>query len=144
MRLLLLLWFLFIASASFWLPAYEGDIDRGDTSMFVAVYAVVAGLTAISVRERAQSTRDALVSALPVVILLCTVAAGGYLSKESGEGERGGPIFLYYGIALCASWTALVLAAALVSRTKWNGLAGIGLGLVVAVLGLFLVTAQVD
>jgi hypothetical protein len=144
MRLLLLLWFLFIASASFWLPAYEGDIDRGDATMFIPVYGVVAGLAAISIHERAQSTREALVSALPVVALLCTVAALGYLARESEEGERGGPLFLYYGIAVSASWAALVLAAALMSRTKWSGLAGIGVGLLVALLGLVFVTAQID
>jgi len=37
-----------------------------------------------------------------------------------------------------------VLSAALVSRTKWNGPAGIGVGLLVAVLGLFLFTARID
>ena len=141
---LLLLWFLFIASASFWLPAYEGDIDREDATMLVPVYAFLAGLAAIGVRERAHSSRDALVSTLPVVGLLCLIAASGYLLREPGAGERGGPIYLYYGIVLCASWAVLMLAAALVSRTKWNNVAGIGIGLLVALFALILVTAQVD
>jgi hypothetical protein len=141
---LLLLWFLFIASASFWLPAYQGDIDREDTTMLVPVYAVLAGLAAIGIREQARSSREALVSALPVVGLLCVIAASGYLLKEPGKGERGAPIFLYYGVALCASWAVLMLATALVSRTKWNNVAGIGIGLLVALLALILVMAQVD
>jgi hypothetical protein len=145
MRLLLfLLWFLFITSASFWLPAHEGEIDQGDATMLVPVYAVVAGLAAIAVRGRAQSVREALDSALPALALLGAAAVWGYLLNEQGEEERGAPIFLYFGIALWSSWAALVVSTAVVSRTKWNGLAGIGVAFLIAILGLFLVTAQVD
>jgi hypothetical protein len=143
MRLLLLLWFLFIASASFWLPAYNGDIG-GEEATLVPVYALVAGLAAIGIRGRAQSAREALVSALPAVALLGAAAVWGYLLNKQGAEERGEPIYLYFGVALWASWVALLLSAALVSRTKWNGLGGIGVGFLVAVLGLFLFTAQVD
>jgi hypothetical protein len=141
--LLLLVWFAFIASASLWLPAYEGDLG-GEEAMFVPVYAVVAGLAAIGVRGRTQSVPEALLAALPVLVLLGGVAVWGYLLNEQRAEYRGSPIFLYFGVALCASWAALVLSAALILRTKWNGFAGIGVGLLVALFGLVLFTARID
>jgi hypothetical protein len=143
MRLLLLLWFLFIASAAFWLPAYGGDIsDEG--GVFVLAYALIAGLAAIGVRGRARSVRDALLSAVPTVALLAGAAVVGDLHNEHQAQFRGEPLYLYYGVALWASWAALVLSTALVSRAKWSGFAGIGLGALVAVLGLFLFTMRID
>jgi hypothetical protein len=143
MRLLLLLWFVFIASATLWLPAYEGDTG-GEGPMFVPVYAVVAALAAIGVRGHAQSAREALLSALPALALLGAVAVWGAVLNNQAEGERGEPIYLYFGVALWASWAALVVSAALLSRTKWNGLWGIGVGFLVAVIGLFMFTARID
>ncbi len=141
--LLLFLWFLFIASAVFWLPAYKGEIG-GERGAFVWVFAGVAVLAAVSLRARERSRSAALVSALPALALLGAAAAGGLLLNEQGAKYRGQPLFLYFGIALWGSWAALVLLAALVSRTKWNGIAGIGVGLLVAALGLFLFTARID
>ena len=143
LRLLLFLWFLFIASASFWLPAYGGTIDR-ESGIFVLVYALIAGLAAIGVRGCARSVRDALLSALPTVALLAAAAVAGDLNNEHNAQFRGEPLYLYFGVALWGSWAALVLSTALVSRTKWSGLAGIGLGALVAVLGLFLFTIRID
>jgi hypothetical protein len=143
MRLLLFLWFLFIASAAFWLPGYKGDVsDEG--GVFVLAYALIAGLAAIGVRGRASSVRDALLSAVPVLALLAAAAVVGDLENEDSAQFRGEPLYLYFGVALWASWAALVLSTALVSRTKWSGLAGIGLGALVAVLGLFLFTMRID
>ena len=141
--LLLLLWFGFIASASLWLPAYEGDIERGETT-FVPVYAVIAALAAITVRGRMQSAREALMSTLPAVITIGVAVACGFLLNEQGAEVRGGTLYLYFGVAVWASWVALMLAAALLSRTKWNSFAGIGVGFLVAILGLVLFTAEVD
>ena len=141
--LLFLLWFLVIASAPLWLPAYEGEIDRNDTT-FVPVYAVIAALAAITVRGRAYSGRQAVQSALPAAGMLCAAAAFGLLLNEQGEDLRGGPLYLYFGVAVWTSWAALMLATALLSRTRWNGLAGIGVGFLVAILGLALFTASVD
>jgi hypothetical protein len=142
--LLLLLWFLFIASASFWLPAHDGDIDWQEMMWLVPVYAFIASLAAIGVRRRAQSMREALVSALPAVALLGAIAAWAYLVNQGGEDERGAPIYLYYGIALWSSWAALMLSSALVSRTRWDGIAGIALAFVVGLVALLLATTQVD
>jgi hypothetical protein len=142
-KLLLCLWFLFIASASFWLPAYKGDIGD-DEATFVPVYAGIAVLAAIGVRGREDSPREALLSARPVLILLGAAAIAGSLLNEQGADEPGSPLLLYFGVALWASWAVLVLSAALLSRTKWNGVAGIGVGLLVAALGMFLFTAQIN
>jgi hypothetical protein len=143
MNLPLFAWFLFMTSASFWLPAYEGDLGGGAAS-FVPLYALVAGGAAIGVRKRAQSARQALLSALPAAGLLAAAAVAGPLVNEEQAEYRGGPIFLFFGIALWASWAALVLSTALLSRTRWNGLMGIGLGFFVAVLGLFMFVARID
>jgi hypothetical protein len=118
--LLFLLWFLFIASASFWLPAYNGDIGDGDAT-FVAVYALVAGAAAVGVRGRARSAGHALLSALPVLALLAAAAVGGNLRNDQQAQFPGEPIYLYFGVALWASWAALVLSTALVSQTSGMG-----------------------
>ena len=141
--LLLALWFAFMATALLWLPAYEGDIDRGETT-FVPVYAVIAAIAAIAVRERAQSVRDAVFSVLPALAMIGVVAGCGLLLNEAEAGGRGGPLYLYVGIAVWASWIVLMFATAFVSRTKWNGAAGIGVGFLVAMLGFVLITAQID
>jgi hypothetical protein len=112
--------------------------------MIVPVYAGIAVLAAVGVRGREDSPRQALLSALPVLVLLGAAAVAGLLLNVQGADEPGEPLLLYFGVALWASWAALVLSAALVSRTKWNGIAGIGLGLLVAALGLFLFTAQIN
>ena len=144
MRLLLLfLWFLFMATASFWLPAYKGTIDEAKL-VPVLVYALVAGLAAIAVRERAKSVRHALLSALPAFVVLAAAAMIGDLRNEHLAQFRGEPIYLYYGVTLWASWAVLVVSTAIVSRTKWSGIAGIALGLLVAMLGLGLFTSRID
>ncbi len=141
--LLLLLWFLFMATASLWLPAHEGDIDRSETT-FIPAYAVIAAVAAFTVRRRTGSVREALVSALPALAILGATAVWGVLLNEQDQVGRGGPLYLYFGLAIWASWATLMLVAALLSRAKWNGVAGISVGVLVAILGLALFTAQVD
>jgi hypothetical protein len=144
MKLLLLLaWFLLIASASFWLPAYKGDLG-GEGPGLIPVYAVLGALAAVGVREVCSSVREAVEEAIPAVAVLAVVAVAGLLQNLTHAEYRGGPLYLYFGIALWASWAGLVLSTAVISRTKWTGLMGIGLTLLVAVLGLFLFTAHID
>lgn len=140
--LLLLAWFVFIASTPRWLPAYEGDIDR-DEMTFVPIYGVIAALAATTIRRRAQSGRDALMSTMPGGAVLAVTAVCGVLANVP-DPVRGGTLYLYVGAAVWASWAALMLTTALLSQTKWNGLAGIGVTLVAAVFGLALFTAEVD
>ena len=141
-----LIWFLFVASATFWLPAHEGgDIDRGAETLFlVPVYAVIAAVAALGVRKREQSVRDALVSTLPILALLAGAAVLGVLSNDQRAEYRGGPLYLYFGVTLWVSWAVLMVAGALVSRRKWNTVAGITLGMVVAFLGYTLFIARID
>jgi hypothetical protein len=145
-KLLLPAWFLFIASASFWLPGYKGNIELGvdGAAAATAAYACVAALAAVGVRGRVQSGRDAPLSALPAVALLAAAALAGYLLNKQRAEFRGEPIFLFFGVALWASWAALVLSTAFVSRTRWNGVAGIVVGSLVAALGLFAFTIRID
>ena len=141
-RLPLFLWFLFIASASFLLPAYKGTID--EPWIFVPIYALIAGIAAIGVRGHARSVLSAVLSALPTVALLAAAVVIGDLENEHSAQFRGEPLYLYFGVAVWTSWAVLVLSTALVSRTRWSGFAGIGLGALVAVLGLFLFTMRID
>ena len=110
----------------------------------IAIYALVAGLAAIGVRGRSRSVGHALLSALPVLALLAAAAVMGDQRNEYLAQFRGDPLYLYFGVALWASWAALVLSTALLSRTKWSGFAGIGLGLLVAVLGYSLFASRID
>ena len=143
-KTLLVLWIVFIGSASLWLPGYEeGDID-GLGPVLVPIFAVIAGLTVIGVRKRAPSLEAALLSALPVIALLVVAAAVGDQRNEDLAQFRGGPLFLYFAVGLWVSWGAFVLSTALVSRTKWSGFAGIGVSVVVAVLGFLLFTMRID
>ena len=145
MRLLFfLLWFLTISAAVFFLPAYDGGDLGEEKKVLVPVYAVIAGLAAIGVRGRAESAREALLSALPVLALLGAAAVWGYFENEDRAQYRGGPAYLYFGVALWASWAALVLSTALVARTKWNGPMGIGIGFLVALFGNLLFVARID
>ena len=56
---------------------------------------------------------------------------------------RGLPLFLYFGVALWASWATLVLSTALISRTRWNRL-GLALTIIVAIVGVVMAIAQID
>ena len=143
MNRLLLIWFLFIASGTAWIPAYEGDTG-GEQVVVVPIYALVAGVTAIGVRARTGSARDALLSAVPVLGLLGAAALAGHLRNDERAEFRGEPIYLYFGIALWVSWAALVITTALAERTKWSGLAGVGVGAFVAAMGWILFTARID
>src|SRR5687767_415948 len=124
LRLLLFVaWFIFIASTQRWMPAYQGDVDR-DEITFVPIYGGIAALAAITVRRSCESTRDALKSVLPGVAVLSVTAVCGILANIPGP-VRGGTLYLYFGAAVWASWVGLMLATALLSRTKWNSLAGL-------------------
>jgi hypothetical protein len=143
MKALSAVWLLFMASASFWLPAYEGDLGREGMD-FVPLYLVIAGLAAIGIRETARSSHEALLSTIPVIALLAVTAATGFLANAERAQERGDPLYLYFGVTLFSSWAVLVLSSALVSRTRWNGGFGIGVGCLVALIGLFMITARID
>jgi hypothetical protein len=143
LRLVLFLaWFIFIASTPRWMPAYHGDIDR-DEMTFVPIYGGIAALAAITTRRSCQSPRDALMSVLPGVVVLGVAAVCGVLANIP-DPVRGGTLYLYFGAAVWSSWSGLMLATAYLSRTKWNGLAGLVVTLMVAVVGLALFIAEVD
>ena len=147
MRLLLILaWFLFIAWASLWMPAYHGSIDRQEEPVYVyfVPYAVLAALAALTVRQRVGSVRAALVGALPLLALLGIAALAGVAANAGRAEFRGGPLDLYLGIAVWVSWAVLVVATAVVSRTKWNGAAGLGVGTVAASIGFVYFIARID
>jgi hypothetical protein len=146
LRLLLVAWLAFMASAMFWLPAYKGSVDLSVSELATATasFAFVAVLAGIGIRGRARSKRDALVSALPVLALLGAAAVTGYVQNRQAAEFRGEPIFLYFGVTLWGSWAALVVATALGWRTRWTSAAGIAAAAVVAALGLWGFSARID
>jgi hypothetical protein len=143
--LLVFVWFLFMATAVSWLPAYHGNIDRSDRARVIALFVVIAVLGAIKlVRARAQTKQAALMSSLPAMAVLAAAAVGACVLNRLNVEFRGEPLFLFFGVALWASWAVVVLSTALLSRARWNGLGGLGLTSLVALLGLFMATARID
>jgi hypothetical protein len=143
---LLLGWFVFMSSTPLWIPAaHDGTIVRGESVLPLAgLLAFVGGLVGLFVRERLRSVDHAVLSAIPALVSLALAVIAGSITNDARSGERGEPIHLYYGIALWASWAALILATAMVARTRWGGPAGILVSLLVAVLGYLMFTARTD
>jgi hypothetical protein len=137
-------WFVFIALSLLWTPTYRGNIDGSDNAALLVPYAVVALVGAFAIVRQSDAVSEALTGTVPVLALLVTAAIAGVLVNDASRDERGEPILLYYGVTLWASWAVLVFGTALAFRTRWSTIAGVGLSLVVAVLGLFLVNARVD
>ena len=142
-RVLLGAWLLLNVAAAIWLPGYNGFVV-GAGGIFIPIYAVIAGLAAVFVRGHARSVRNALLSTLPTLALLAAAGIVGDQRNEEMAQFRGEPLFLYFGVTLWVSWAALVLSTALVARSRWSSFAGIGLGVLVAVLGLFMFTMRID
>jgi hypothetical protein len=143
--LLVCMWFLFMATTVSWLPAYHGNLDPSDRSRLIVVLVVIAVLGAIKVvRARAQTKQDALMSSLPAIAVLAAAAVGAYVANRLNAEFRGEPLFLFFGVALWSSWAVVVLSTALLSRARWNGVGGLGLTSLVALLGLFMATARID
>jgi hypothetical protein len=140
--LFVLAWFVFMATASAWLPAYNGSIDGSGRWPLVGVYLVIAAIAEIAVRARLPTRRGAVLACLPSLALLAVAAGGVFVGGLTGDG-RGSPLFLYFAVALWASWAALVLSTALVSRTRWNRLA-IALTMIVAIVGVVMAVWLID
>ncbi len=142
---LVLVWLLFMATATSWLPAYHGNLDASDRRLPIAVFLVVATLAAVKLlRARTQTEKEALVSSVPAIAILCGAAVSAYALNRLNADVRGEPLFLFFGVALWAAWAALVLSTALLSHAKWDRVGGIGVTLLAALLGLLMATARID
>ncbi len=140
--LLVLAWFLFIASASAWLPAYNGTIASTDRWRLVAVYAVIAAIAGVVVRARTRTRRDAALASLPALGVLALATVAGIVRGLTVDGT-GSPLFLYFGVALLASWAALLVSTSLLSRTRWNRL-GLALTAIVSIVSAVMAAAQIN
>jgi hypothetical protein len=138
---LVALWFLFAATTPAWVEIYKGT-GSGESLLFI--YFFVALAFAACVRDRAETTTEAIVAVLPNIIFVAAAGTAGALSNAANDGRFGQPLYVYFGVALLASWTALLLATAIASRTRWNRMGGLVLGLAVAVVGCGLMTFQVN
>lgn len=138
---LLAIWFTFMASTTFWVPIYRGT---GSGEGLVLLYVMFAGSAGGWVKERAATRAGAIVSALPSILFVAVAGIAAGLQNEANEGRFGEPLHLYFGLALLASWATLVLATAIGSQTRWNGIGGLLLGLAVALVGWGLMTFQVN
>ena len=83
-----------------------------------------------------------MLACLPSLAVLAAAAFGVLAGGLTRDG-RGSPLFLYFGVALWASWAALVLSTALVSRMRWNRLA-IALTMIIAIVGVVFTDALFD
>ncbi len=138
---LLAIWFAFIASSAFWVPIYQGT---GSGEGLVVVYVLLAGFAGLWVKERAPTRAGAIVSALPSILLVALAGIAAELQNEANDGRFGEPLYLYFGLALLASWATFVIATAIGSQTRWNRIGGLLLGLAVAMVGWGLMTFQVS
>ena len=138
---LLAIWLAFMASSTLWVPIYRGT---GSGEGFVVVYVLLAGSAGLWVKERAASTAGAIVSALPSILLIASAGIAAGLQNEANDGQFGEPLFVYFGLALLASWAIFVLATAIGAQTRWNRMGGLLLGLAVAMVGWGLMTFQVN
>lgn len=138
---LLAIWLAFIASSAFWVPIYRGT---GSGEGLVIVYVLIAAGVAFWVRERAASTSDAVLSALPNILFVAIAAIAGALQSGANDGRFGEPLYVYFGAVLLGSWAIVVLATAIASRTRWNRIGGLLLGLTLTVVGYGLMTFQVN
>ena len=136
---LLAIWFAFMASSTVWVPIYRGTASAEG---LVVVYALLAGSAGLRVKERAPTTEDAIVAALPSILLMAIAGFAAGLQNEANEGRFGEPLFLYSGVALLASWAIFVVATAIGSQIRWNRMGGLLLGLAVAMVGWGLMTLQ--
>lgn len=137
-------WFIAIASACWWLPAYKGRLGGEDMWALVVPYALLAVAVAMGLRHQVETTREAMLAALPALGLLLVALIVGVFTNDHRAAFRGEPLMLYFGVALWMSWATLVLVSAGGCRTRWNGLLGVALTLLVAGLGLLLFTARFD
>lgn len=136
---LLAIWFAFMASSTVWVPIYRGTASAEG---LVVVYVLLAGSAGLWVKERAPTAEGAIVAALPSILLMALAGVAAGLQNEANEGKFGEPLFLYSGLALLASWATFVIATAIGSRTRWNRMGGLLLGLTVAMVGWVLATMQ--
>lgn len=136
-----IVWFCAITVASLALPGYQGTIS---TAPLVPLYAVLAASVGLLVRGRADSLREAMLSAIPAVAVITAAAVAGLLRNQALADGRGEPLYLYVAIALWVSWTMLVIAGAAFSRAKWSGAGAITLTAVVSIVGWFLFTLHLD
>lgn len=130
-----------MASTPAWVPIYRGT---GSSEDLVFVFLVVALSAGVWVRGRAETTAAAILSALPTILFMAVAGVIGGLQNDANEGRFGEPLFVYFGVALLASWATFVLATAIGSRTRWSGLGGLLLGFAVAVIGCGLMTFQIN
>jgi len=141
--LLVLAWLLVMAMATAWLPAYHGTLGASDRWRLLVLFLVLAALAAVKLfQSGTQTEKDA--SSVPAMAVLAAAAVSAYAVNALNADVRGEPLFLYVGVALWASWAALVLSTALFSRARWNRVGGLGVTLLAALLGLALAIAQLD
>ncbi|MEX0675131.1 MAG: hypothetical protein WD067_10175 [Gaiellaceae bacterium] len=133
-----------MAAAVLWLPAYRGTLDVGSRALLLVPVAAIALLTAVELHRGGTAGEKALAGTARALTLLAAAALAGYVTGRRTADLRGEPLFLYIGVTLWLSWAALVVGTAWLARARWKSFGGLGVTLVVAVLGWFLVTARID
>ena len=133
---LIAIWLGFAGSSAFWVPMYNDAAGSG--RLLVFIYIGLALFTALGVRERADDVGSAIASTLPNLALLVLAGLAGALQHDGSAGSFDDTPYLYFGVALLASWGALALATAIGARTRWDRFGGLLVGVTVAGLGYVL------
>lgn len=133
-----------MATAALWLPAHGGTLDVRSRVLLLVPVAGIALLAAVELHRSGRAVGNPLAGTARALGLLAAAALAGYVANLRAAGLRGQPLFLYIGVALWGSWAALVVGTAWRARARWKSFGGLGVTLVVAVLGWFLVTARID
>jgi hypothetical protein len=121
----------------------DGELG-GAIAIATVAYGLAVAIAAIGARRRALSRIEAAVSAIPVgAVLAVCVLLGWSLAARNAE-FRGEPLFRDVGIALWATWAAVVAASALGLRSRWSGVAAIAATVFIGLAGVFFAGAQVD
>jgi hypothetical protein len=133
-----------MAAAVFWLPANGGTLDVAARGLLLIPLGAIALLAAVELHRGGRAGADALAGTARALTLLGAAGLAGYVASLRAADARGEPLFLYIGLALWVTWAALVLGTAWLARARWKSFGGLGVTLVVAVLGWFLVTVRID
>jgi hypothetical protein len=143
MRWLFALWALLMVAATPFVPAYRGNVaDEGST---VAVEVIlIAALAVVMPPRSVGSRREALVHAIPVVILAGIALVAGLMQNEANTGVHGETVYLYFGWALLCSWCALAVLSALLVRTKWTAPGYLAIAVLAGIIGFLNLTVRID
>lgn len=137
----LLGWSVGVVAVSLFLPAYNGAIgNEGVTLTAIWAASVCFAVLAWMGGANAQSSSQALLSALIIALPPALVAVVGLARAESAV--SGEPLYLWFGLAVAASWIWLTLVSSSWDRLRWTTPSGAVVCLWTCLVVWFLTSAR--